>query len=330
MVRVLGVTKFYGDTMACNKIEIQVNKGEFFTLLGPSGCGKTTLLRLIAGFVEPDEGNIILGGKEITNMPAEKRKIGMVFQNYALFPHMNVYENIAYGLAAAKKRRKDIEIRVMEYLEIVNLSGYATRQVSELSGGEQQRVALARALIMEPQVLLLDEPLSNLDAKLKHKMRQELKAIQKQLGITTIFVTHDQQEALMISDRIAVFNQGKCLQVGTPNEVYQKPINRFVASFIGETNWFEKENFPFDDGNGRLERHIAIRPQDIKMSRDPFGEGIVEGKNVAGIVVEYRVRYRGHQLKTVALNNVDRSGEYELGERVRISANAENARSFGR
>jgi iron(III) transport system ATP-binding protein len=233
------IKKSYEQKCVLNKVNLSINEGEFFTFLGPSGCGKTTLLRIIAGFVRPENGSVYFESNNITLLPAEKRNVGMVFQNYALFPFMNVYDNVAYGLKNKKEKKKTIEQQVRKYLNLVRLEGYDKRNVSELSGGEQQRVALARSLVMQPKLLLLDEPLSNLDARLRDQMRMELKELQRKLGITTIFVTHDQTEALTLSDRIAVFNQGVCVQVGTPHEIYTKPVNAFVANFIGDTNLYK-------------------------------------------------------------------------------------------
>ena len=328
MLKIAGVSKSYGNTVACKNIDVIVNTGEFFTLLGPSGCGKTTLLRLIAGLISPDEGRLYLNEKDITDIPTERRRIGLVFQNYALFPHLNVHDNIAYGLKTAGKQRKDIDYKVQEYLDLVNLVGYGSRKIPELSGGEQQRVALARALIVAPEVLLLDEPLSNLDAMLKVKMRQELKSIQERLGITTIFVTHDQQEALTISDRIAVFNQGECLQVGTPNEIYQNPNSRFIAEFIGEMNWFERDQLPSGEENTHLKQLVALRPQDIRILRDPLGDGVIMSKNIVGTMIDYQVNYRGQILKVVALNRADRNEDHKPGERVKITLDLANAQYF--
>lgn len=215
-VTLTNIEKNYGQTRACADISLDIRQGEFFTLLGPSGCGKTTLLRIVAGLIAPDGGSILIGKQDVTDTPTEKRAVGMVFQNYALFPFMTVYENVEYSLKISRLSKAACRERVEKYLEMVQLSGYEKRQISELSGGEQQRVALARSLAMEPKVLLLDEPLSNLDARLRASMRIEIAKIIRNLGITTLFVTHDQTEALSMSDRIAVFNKGKCLQVGTP------------------------------------------------------------------------------------------------------------------
>ncbi|RLF25672.1 MAG: ABC transporter ATP-binding protein, partial [Thermoprotei archaeon] len=238
-VKLVEVTKRFGDFVAVDHISFHVREGEFFTLLGPSGCGKTTTLRLIAGFYKPDEGEIYFDNKLVNDLPPWKRNIGMVFQNYALWPHMNVWDNIAYGLKVRKIPRREIEKRVKEAIRLVGLEGLEKRKPSQLSGGQQQRVALARALVIEPQVLLLDEPLSNLDAKVRAQLRVEIRKLQKKLKITTIYVTHDQEEALSISDRVAVMSHGRILQIGTPREVYENPSSRFIADFIGMSNFIE-------------------------------------------------------------------------------------------
>ena len=231
--------KKYGDFTAVNGISLNIEQGEFFTLLGPSGCGKTTLLRMIAGFNTVDGGEICFDEQVINNLPAHKRDIGMVFQNYAIFPHLNVADNVAYGLKARKVPKEQITPRVDEALRMVQIDQLKARQPNELSGGQQQRVALARAFVIEPGVLLMDEPLSNLDAKLRVQMRTTIKKLQRRLGITTIYVTHDQEEALAISDRIAVMNQGNIMQIGKPEEIYRRPANPFVANFIGVSNFID-------------------------------------------------------------------------------------------
>ena len=232
------VTKIFGsDTPAVNDVSFAIKKGEFFSLLGPSGCGKTTLLRMIAGFETPASGTILLDGKDITDVPPYKRDVNMVFQSYALFPHMTVYNNVAYGLKMKHNPKTKIADAVRDILEKVNLAGLEQRKVTQLSGGQQQRVALARALVNKPAVLLLDEPLGALDQKLKERMQIELIDLQEQMNITFIFVTHDQREALTISDRIAVMNNGKVEQIGTPKEIYEFPATRFVADFIGTSNF---------------------------------------------------------------------------------------------
>jgi iron(III) transport system ATP-binding protein len=233
------ITKRFGTALGVEDVNIQIQSGEFFTFLGPSGCGKTTTLRMIAGFYFPSEGRIHFGERDVTFLPPNKRNTGMVFQNYALFPHMTVFENIAFGLQVRKLPKSEIKERVERIQRLVHLEGYGERRIDQLSGGQQQRVALARALVIEPQILLLDEPLSNLDAKLREETRYEIKRLQVELGITTIYVTHDQAEAMAMSDRVMVMQAGHVQQVGTPHEIYHRPVNRFVASFIGETNLLE-------------------------------------------------------------------------------------------
>ncbi len=238
-VIIKNAVKKYGDFTAVNGISLNIEQGEFFTLLGPSGCGKTTLLRMIAGFNTVDGGEICFDEQVINNLPAHKRDIGMVFQNYAIFPHLNVADNVAYGLKARKVPKEQITPRVDEALRMVQIDQLKARQPNELSGGQQQRVALARAFVIEPGGLLMDEPLSNLDAKLRVQMRTTIKKLQRRLGITTIYVTHDQEEALAISDRIAVMKEGNIMQIGRPEEIYRKPANPFVANFIGVSNFVD-------------------------------------------------------------------------------------------
>jgi spermidine/putrescine ABC transporter ATP-binding subunit len=235
-ISVKDLTKRFGPQAAVSAVSLSIEEGELFTLLGPSGCGKTTLLRLIAGFYTPDEGEVRFGDKVVNQVPPHERGIGMVFQNYALWPHMKVSENVSYGLKLRKIAASEIAERVRAVLEKVKLGALGERYPGQLSGGQQQRVALARALVLNPQILLLDEPLSNLDAKIRIQVRAEIRKLQKELGITTIYVTHDQEEALTLSDRIAVFNQGKLFQVGPPKALYERPANRFVADFIGINN----------------------------------------------------------------------------------------------
>jgi spermidine/putrescine ABC transporter ATP-binding subunit len=235
-VRLDGVTKRFGETVALHAASLQVRRGELMTLLGPSGCGKTTLLNLVAGFLAPDSGDIAIDGARVTDLPTWRREIGMTFQNYALFPHMTVASNVGYGLRARRLAKEEIVRRVAAVLDLVKLSGLEDRKPRQLSGGQQQRVALARALVVRPKVLLLDEPFSALDRNLRASMQVELRDIQRQLGVTTIFVTHDQSEALSLSDRIAVISAGRIRQLGTPDEIYRRPVDRFVASFVGDVN----------------------------------------------------------------------------------------------
>ncbi|MEM2007489.1 MAG: ABC transporter ATP-binding protein [Sulfolobales archaeon] len=238
-IELVQVSKRFGKVVAVDKVSVEIEKGEFFTFLGPSGCGKTTTLRIIAGLEIPDEGRVIMDGADITYLPPHKRDTAMVFQNYALWPHMSVFENVAYGLKVRKYPKEEIRRKVKEVLELVRLEGLEDRYPTQLSGGQQQRVALARALVVEPKALLLDEPLSNLDAKLRIEMREELKRIQKSLNITAVYVTHDQEEAMVLSDRIAVMNRGRVVQIGSPEELYGRPRTLFVATFIGKYNILE-------------------------------------------------------------------------------------------
>jgi putative spermidine/putrescine transport system ATP-binding protein len=235
-VRFDGVTKRFGDVTALDDVSLKVGRGELMTLLGPSGCGKTTLLNLVAGFLAPDRGEIAIDGRRVTDLPTHRREIGIMFQSYALFPHMSVAANVGYGLKMRRIAKPEVARRVTDALALVKLKGLEDRRPRQLSGGQQQRVALARALVIHPKVLLLDEPFSALDRNLRASMQVEIKEIQRKLGVTTIFVTHDQSEALSLSDRIAVINEGRIRQLGTPDEIYRRPIDRFVASFVGDIN----------------------------------------------------------------------------------------------
>ena len=273
------ITVKYGDNVILDKLNLSINKKEFITLLGPSGCGKTTTLRCIAGFVDPNGGDIVFEGKVINDIPPHKRKVNTIFQRYALFSHMNVFENVAFGPEIQKMSKPEIRKTVAEMLELVNLKGFEKRSVGSLSGGQQQRVAIARALANRPHVLLLDEPLGALDLKLRKDMQKELKAIQKRLGITFIYVTHDQEEALSMSDRVVVMDKGKIQQIGTPEDIYNEPVNAFVADFIGESNivdavmikdyYVRISGVVFDcldkgfEPNEKVE--AVIRPEDIKI-----------------------------------------------------------------
>lgn len=277
-----GVSKWFGDKQVLSDINLKVKQGEFVTLLGPSGCGKSTTLRLIAGFLEPDEGTILLEGRDISELPPHKRPLNTVFQRYALFPHLDVYDNVAFGLKLAGVPEDEIVKRVKKALKMVNMTGYEDRDVDSLSGGQQQRVAVARAIINKPKVLLLDEPLAALDLKMKRDMQLEIKEMHKELGITFIYVTHDQEEACMLSDTVVVMNNGKIQQIGTPADIYNEPINSFVADFIGEANILNgvmihdcKVSFAgyefdcVDEGFGEnVPVDVVVRPEDLQIPRD--------------------------------------------------------------
>ena len=324
--------KEYGDFIALKGVSLDIKEGEFFTLLGPSGCGKTTLLRMIAGFNSIEGGEFYFGDKLINNVPAHKRDIGMVFQNYAIFPHLTVEENVAYGLKARKVPKDQIAVKVKDALELVQIDHLAQRKPNELSGGQQQRVALARAFVIEPGVLLMDEPLSNLDAKLRVQMRTVIKKLQRKLGITTIYVTHDQEEALAISDRIAVMKDGVIMQIGTPAEIYAKPQNPFVAGFIGVSNFLDCE--VTDDGltdiKGELKINIPLnrqfsgkaklsaRPEQLFFSKEGM-PGNVTLSTFLGDFIEYEVLLDDGQTLIINEYTKDTSDVHEDGEKVFIS-----------
>ena len=340
-IELQGVFKKYGDFVALKKIDLEIKDNEFFTLLGPSGCGKTTLLRVIAGFEEISEGSILLRGERIGELPPNKRPINTVFQHYALFPHMTVEDNVAFGMKMLGMPRSEVAERSRKMLDMVKLGDFAGRRPSQLSGGQQQRVALARAMAPGPQVLLLDEPLSALDLKLRHAMRVELKQLQKETGITFVFVTHDQEEALTMSDRIGVMDHGIIQQVGTPHEIYEKPINRFVADFIGETNIFDATISQVGDGqcvcvlrNGSsvgceaaanpragAECHLSIRPEGFEIS-PATGEtrslgGTVEQAVYLGTDTQYLVRIPSGELVAVRCQNTVADGvNFSVGDEV--------------
>ncbi len=308
-VSLQGISKRFGATTVLNAIDLDIRPGEFLTLLGPSGCGKTTLLRAMAGFYTPDAGRICVNGQDITQQPPYLRDIGMVFQSYAVFPHMTVADNVAYGLKARKCSAAEMQTRVATALEKVQLQGLAGRFASELSGGQKQRVGLARALVIEPTMLLMDEPLSNLDAKLRIEMRQEIRLLQRELGITTLYVTHDQEEALAVSDRIAVMHGGHVLQLDTPQVIYQEPAHAFVMDFVGGSNWFDGvleaggvlrtagghglALGSSANGQGQAVR-LGLRHEDIRLSHDaalPGWDGVLlELKTFLGTRTRYRAR----------------------------------------
>ena len=305
-LRIENLKKIFEENRGIEKIDFSIEKGELISLLGPSGCGKTTLLNIIGGFLKPDNGKIYLEDRDITDIPPEKRDISTVFQSYALFPHMNVLENIKYGLKYKKLTKKEQNELALEYLKIVGLDGYEKKSIQELSGGQQQRVALARALVLYPKILLLDEPFSNLDAKLKISMREELKELQKNLKISMIFVTHDQEEALSISDKVVVMNNGKIEQIGTPEEIYYSPINEYVANFIG------KSNFILKDGVKKL-----IRPENIKIEKNQKGSWKIINKEFMGAYTILKIKNATEELYVNIQGEEGR--EYILGDLVEIS-----------
>jgi iron(III) transport system ATP-binding protein len=299
-----------GEAIAVDNVNLSIRKGEFLTLLGPSGCGKTTTLRLIAGFESPTAGRITLEGKDITTQPPNKRDMAMVFQSYALFPHMNVFDNVAYGLQLRRLPRADIQKKVDATLDLMGLGALAKRRPNQLSGGQQQRVALARALIMEPSVLLFDEPLSNLDAKLRVQMRSEIHRLQQRLNITSVYVTHDQEEAMALSDRVVVMNAGRIEQIGRPQEIYRKPTTQFVADFIGRANFAPVTIEGFSSGSATIrlfdrvvhvpteetftvgERALAmLRPEALQLRADPtLTQVFIEQMMFLGSEIEYTIR----------------------------------------
>jgi len=316
VVLINDINKSFGESRILNNVSLEIKKGEFFSLLGPSGCGKTTLLRIIAGFETPDSGDIKLDNTSIINLQPNERHVNTIFQNYALFPHLSVYENVAFPLRLQKKSEKIINEEVRKYLSMVKLEDHIKKMPSQLSGGQKQRVSIARALVLQPNVLLLDEPLSALDAKLRQHMLIELDSIHDQVGITFIFVTHDQQEALSVSDRVAVMHQGVVLQVGTPSQIYESPGNSFVADFIGETNFIEGTVVSVDDkmgvmnvdGIGKVNFYldkpvktgdfvrVTVRPEKIRITKEyPKIEGHPHTIVLNGIVDE--LIYTGFQTK---------------------------------
>jgi len=352
-----GVSKQYrertGETVnALQPSHLSIQAGEFFTLLGPSGCGKTTALRLMAGFIQPTDGEIKIEGKTMNNVPPYHRPVNMVFQDYALFPHLNVFENVAFGLKIKRVHKDEIRQRVLESLEVVQLSGFETRRPGQLSGGQKQRVALARALVNKPAVLLLDEPLGALDLKLRRAMQLELKALQQQVGITFVYVTHDQEEALTMSDRIAVMNQGNILQVDTPINIYERPTTRFVADFVGETNFLngkiEKiipgELVKVRIGNNPVEvRHrtngvhpgdevtVAIRPEKLTLMPPVYRSEKLMAKvsevTYLGTDTRYIVEIPGGEKAAVRVQNtgIRHAPVYQVGDQVTVSYDLDDA-----
>jgi spermidine/putrescine transport system ATP-binding protein len=351
-VQLRALTKQYDETLAVDAIHASINAGEFFSLLGPSGCGKTTTLRMIAGFVRPTSGEILLDGLDVAQVPPHRRNVHTVFQNYALFPHLNVFDNIAFGLRRQKVAKSDVRHRVQEALELVELGGMAARRPQQLSGGQQQRVALARALVLRPAVLLLDEPLGALDAKIRKQLRLELKALQEEVGITFVFVTHDQEEALSMSDRVAVMSAGRIEQIGTPAEVYEDPATVFVADFLGISNLMDAEAVDHGSdqctvavGEFRLRAEcgdltargpvkIVARPERVQLLGHGTDQanclpGMVERTVYVGASVQVMVRLAtGAQLQA-SIANTGHADGYQQGTPVCVHIPAEALRILG-
>lgn len=325
----------YGDFIAIDNLNLNIKEGEFFTFLGPSGCGKSTTLRTLVGFINPSKGNILVEDKDITNLEPEKREIGIVFQSYALFPTMTVYENIAFGLKVKKVSPEIIKAKVHEVAQKIKISdAQLQRNVSELSGGQQQRVALARALVLEPKILCLDEPLSNLDAKLRVDLRLELKRLQKELGITTLYVTHDQEEALTLSDRIAVFNNGYIEQVGTPYEIYNQSQTEFVCDFIGEINRLSVDTLKAlqQDGKYFEECDGYIRLERVKLYRSNEQELTVTGRIVDlefnGVFIKYTISLANGQIMNIIEKN-DGLSRHVIDDEVALFIHPKDVMQYG-
>ena len=330
MIELKNIVVKFGDFEALHNINVEVKEGEFFTFLGPSGCGKTTTLRTITGFIEPVEGTVNVNNEDITHVPIEKRNIGIVFQSYALFPTMTVYDNIAFGLKVKKLKKDEIDQKVRAIAAKVDLSDEQLKKaVSQLSGGQQQRVAIARALVTGPAIICMDEPLSNLDAKLRVQLRNELKKMQKDFGITTIYVTHDQEEALTLSDRIAVFNKGYIEQIGTPNEVYNHSKTEFVCNFIGDINRIEPE-LAQKIGLSQAENHFVrlerLRVNQPQRENETILDGTVESREYYGLYIKYYINVGSQVIKVIEKN--DGVNIYEAGQKVTVGIGHADVMSY--
>lgn len=322
----------YDEFVAIPNLTFDVKEGEFFTLLGPSGCGKTTTLRALAGFLKTSQGVITIDDKDITDVPVHERQVGMVFQSYALFPSMSAYENIAFGLKIEKQSKEYIEGRVAELAEMVDLTPeQLAKNVSNMSGGQQQRVAIARALAKKPKILVMDEPLSNLDAKLRKSLRKDIRDFQRKYDITMVYVTHDQEEALMLSDRIAVFNRGKLDQIGTPNEIYNHSATEFVCKFIGDANYFSKtdlEKIGVNSSQFEQANKFYLRPEKISLSKEKSSliTGEIVSKEFYGMYAYYKIEVNGVSFRSFqSENNADK---FEVGDEVSVFINLENILSY--
>src|SRR5690554_2657452 len=335
MIKLKDITIKYGDFVAMEDLALNIKEGEFFSFLGPSGSGKTTILRSITGFVQPSEGDIYIEDQNITNLPIEKRGIGIVFQSYALFPTMNVYENIAYGLRVRKEKKEEIHNKVLEIAKKIDLDeSHLYKKVTELSGGQQQRVAIARAMITKPKILCLDEPLSNLDAKLRQKLRSELKALQREFGITTIYITHDQEEALTLSDRIAVFDNGLLHQVGTPEEIYNNPKTEFVANFIGEVNKLDPVKFAKDTKYENLNKDTNVYLLIHEISDIPIKDGLsLDGNIIAKEYFGYYIKYTLETKNKLQVNFIKFIGpgnpnHYNINDKTRLYVDKKSIKQY--
>ncbi|MBQ7555710.1 ABC transporter ATP-binding protein [bacterium] len=348
-LKIENIKKSFGTQPVLKGLSFEVVEGEFFFLLGSSGCGKSTLLRIISGLCDPDEGRIFFDGEDVTKLPAEKRGVGLVFQNYALWPHMTVYDNVAFGLQVRKLRKDEIADKVAKVLRDVRLEGLEKRYPAELSDGQQQRVALARALVIEPKLVLLDEPLSNLDANLRLEMRSELRRIHKELGLTMIYVTHDQKEALSLADRVALLHEGKLEQLGSPTELYKRPQSKFAAGFLGETNFMQGKALKLSGTNWEIETlwgtslipqdqavgvesgkalYISVRPEDLRLTGEesaPNFQAKILENNFLGDTTQLVLESKGERILVETLS----SSHLKVGELIKVWPKVEDIMIFG-
>ena len=348
-LKIENIKKSFGTQQVLKGLSFEVEKGEFFFLLGSSGCGKSTLLRIISGLCDPDEGRIFFNGEDVTTLPAEKRGVGLVFQNYALWPHMTVYDNIAFGLQVRKLKKDEIAKKVAKVLQDVRLEGLEKRYPAELSGGQQQRVALARALVVEPKLVLLDEPLSNLDANLRLEMRSELRRIHRELGLTMIYVTHDQKEALSLADRVALLHEGKLEQLGNPTELYKRPQSKFAAGFLGETNFLKGKALKLSGNSWEIETpwgtsvipqdqavgvesgkalSLSVRPEDLRLTGEgsaPNFQARILENNFLGDTTQLVLEADGERLLVETLS----SSQLRVGEIIKVWPKVEDIMAYG-
>lgn len=348
-LKIENIKKSFGTQQVLKGLSFEVKEGEFFFLLGSSGCGKSTLLRIISGLCDPDEGRIFFDGEDVTTLPAEKRGVGLVFQNYALWPHMTVYDNIAFGLQVRKLKKDEIAKKVAKVLQDVRLEGLEKRYPAELSGGQQQRVALARALVVEPKLVLLDEPLSNLDANLRLEMRSELRRIHRELGLTMIYVTHDQKEALSLADRVALLHEGRLEQLGNPTELYKRPQSKFAAGFLGETNFLKGKALKLRGNSWEIETpwgislipqdqavgvesgkalSLSVRPEDLRLTGEenaPNFQARILENNFLGDITQLVLEANGERLLVETLS----SSQLRVGELIKVWPKVEDIMAYG-